>query len=120
MEELVQPDKLRTRIKLWAQEETATGDLHESAGHVLDAILYRGELPRSDVADLLGTSDRTASRVIADLLRHGVVSSETERGPLHITFPAKLAARWLPGLFPEQRSPDLRHPARASPALPST
>ncbi|HLF10163.1 MAG TPA: Fic family protein [Gammaproteobacteria bacterium] len=103
MEELVQPDRLHARIRLWAEEESATGGLHEKAGAVLDAILYRGELARSDVADVLGASARTATRVVSGLLEHGVVTSETERGPLHITFPAKLASRWMPGLFPEQR-----------------
>jgi len=29
--------------------------------------------------------------------------SESSKAPLHITFPAKLASRWLPGLFPEHR-----------------
>ncbi len=102
MEELVQPAKLRARIKLWVDEEIATSTLHEKSGAVLEAILYRGELPRSEVPDVLGTSARTAQRVISGLTDHGVISSETPRGPLHITFPARLASRWMPGLFPEQ------------------
>jgi hypothetical protein len=69
---------------------------------VLDAILYRGELPRGEAADVLGASDRTARRVVAALADHGVVTSETPKGPLHIAFPAKLASRWMPGLFPEK------------------
>ena len=103
MEELVQPQKLRARIKLWVDELIETGELHEKSGLVLDAILYRGELPRSDVVDLLGASTRTASRVVAGLIDHGVVASESSKAPLHITFPAKLASRWMPGLFPEHR-----------------
>jgi Fic family protein len=103
MEELVQPDKLRARIKLWADEQIATDALPEKAGVVLDAILYRGELPRSEVSELLGSSPRTGRRVVSALVDHGVVSSETARAPLRITFPARLASRWMPGLFPEQR-----------------
>ena len=103
MEELVQSEKLRARIKLWVDELIETGELHEKSGLVLDAILYRGELPRSDVVDLLGASTRTASRVVAGLIDHGVVTSESSKAPLHITFPAKLASRWMPGLFPEHR-----------------
>lgn len=102
METLVQPDRLRARIRLWAEEERAAGGLHEKAGAVLDALLYRGELARSEVAGVLGSSPRTATRVIADLLRCGVVRSPTDRGPLQIAFPATLAARWMPGLFPTQ------------------
>ena len=103
MEELVRPEILRARIKLWVDELIETGELHEKSGLVLDAILYRGELPRSDVVDLLGASTRTASRVVAGLIDHGVVTSESSKAPLHITFPAKLASRWMPGLFPEHR-----------------
>lgn len=103
MEELVQPEKLRTRIKLWADEEIASDSLPKQAGTVLEAVLYRGELPRGDVPELLGTSERTARRVVSALVEHGVVTAKTTKTPLHITFPAKLASRWMPGLFPEQR-----------------
>ena len=103
MQELVQPEKLRVRIKLWGNELIETGELHEKSGQILDAILYRGELPRSEVVDLLGASTRTASRVVAGLIDQGVVTSESSKASLHITFPAKLASRWMPGLFPEHR-----------------
>ena len=104
MEELVQPEKLRVRIKLWVDELIGTGELHEKSGLVLDVILYRGELPRGEVADLLGTSTRTASRVVAGLIDRGVITSKTSKAPLHISFPAKLTSRWMPGLFPEHRA----------------
>lgn len=102
MEELVQPDKLRARIKLWVEEQAAMGALPAKAGAILDAILYRGELPRGDAADVLNTSARTARRIVSALIDHGVVRAESSRSPLRIAFPAELAARWMPGLFPDQ------------------
>ena len=102
MEELVQPDRLRNRILLWAEEEVRAGALPAKAGSILEAILYRGELPRGEVANVLGASDRHARRVVATLSEHGVIASESTRTPLRLTFPAKLASRWMPGLFPEQ------------------
>lgn len=102
MEDLVQPEKLRARMKLWVDEEIALGSLHEKSGLILEAILYRGELPRGEVVDLLGASSRTASRVVSGLIDHEVVKSETSKAPLRIHFPAALAHRWMPGLFPEQ------------------
>jgi len=102
MEDLVQPDRLRNRILLWVEEEIRAGALPQKAGSILEAILYRGELPRGDVADLLGTSDRHARRVVATLTERGVVISDSTRAPLRLTFPAKLAPRWMPGLFPEK------------------
>ena len=102
MEELVQPDKLRARIKLWADEEIATNALPSKAGVVLDTILYRGALARGDVHVLLDTSPRSARRVVAALIERGVVTAATTRSDLMIAFPAKLAGRWMPGLFPER------------------
>ena len=96
MEELVQPDKLRARVKLWADEEIATDALPAKASIVLDAILYRGELPRGDVAGLLDTSARSARRAISALMKRGVVTATTTRSDLRIAFPAALAARWMP------------------------
>ena len=59
-------------------------------------------MPRGDVPGALGVSERTASRVVAGLLDRGVLVSQTPKAPLRMTFPAKLASYWMPGLFPEQ------------------
>lgn len=102
MEDLVQPDRLRNRILLWAEEEVRAGALPSKAGNILEAILYRGELPRGDVSDILGIGDRHARRVVAALSERGVVVSTSTRAPLRLAFPAKLASRWMPGLFPDK------------------
>jgi Fic family protein len=105
MESLVQPDHLRARVVLWAAEEAHIGALPPKAGAILEAILYRGELPRSEVPGLLGVTDRHARRTVAALTRRGVVVSEGARAPLRLAFPAALAPRWMPGLFPEESAP---------------
>ncbi|WP_426422600.1 Fic family protein [Bradyrhizobium genosp. A] len=102
MEGLVQPDRLRTRILLWAEEETRLDNLPAKAGAVLEAVLYRGELPRGDVASVLNLTPRHARRIVSTLLDRGVLASKGARDPLTLAFPAKLASRWMPGLFPEQ------------------
>jgi Fic family protein len=104
MEGLMQPDRLRTRILLWAEEETRLDKLPPKAGNILEAVLYRGELPRSDVAETLGTTARHARRIVSALFNHGVLTSKGPRDPLQLAFPAALASRWMPGLFPERAS----------------
>ena len=106
MESIMQPDRLRTRIALWAEEETRLGELPAKSGSLLEALLYRGELPRGDADAVLGTGERQARRVVAALLAKGVISSESSRAPLRLTFAAKFASRWLPGLFPDQIAPE--------------
>jgi Fic family protein len=102
MEGLVQPARLRSRILLWVEEESRADKLPPKAGAILEAVLYRGELPRGEVAGLLGTGERQARRVTAALLEREVLASESTRAPLRLAFPARLATRWMPGLFPEK------------------
>ena len=102
MEQIMQPDRLRARILIWAEEEIRTGHLAAKAGQVLEAVLFRGELPRADVAGLVGAQERQARRIVATLVKAGVLTSATPKAPLRLAFPATLAGRWMPGLFPER------------------
>jgi translation initiation factor IF-2 len=99
---LVQPEELRARIQLWAEEEIRRDRLPPKSGAILEAVLYRGELPRGDAAAVVGTGDRQARRVVSALLDRGVLTSTSTRAALRLAFPAALASRWMPGLFPEQ------------------
>ena len=101
MDSLVQPDRLRARILLWAEEEIRLGQLPARSGSILEAVLYRGELPRGDADAIAGTGERQARRVVSALLEKQVLVSDSPRAPLRLAFPAALAARWMPGLFPE-------------------
>ena len=102
MESLMQPDRLRTRIALWAEEEIRLGTLPARSAAILEAVLYRGELPRGDAAQVVSGSERNARRIVSALIDAGVLTSESSRAPLRLAFPAALASRWMPGLFPEK------------------
>lgn len=104
MEGLMQPDRLRARIVIWAEEEIRLKKLPPRSGNILEAVLYRGELPRGDAPSVVGTADRQASRVVSALIERGVLVSNSTRAPLRLVFPAALASRWMPGLFPESTS----------------
>ena len=100
----MQPDRLRTRILLWAEEEARLGKLPRKSGSILEAVLCRGALPRGDVDTVVGTGERQACRIVSALVERGVLMSDSPRAPLRLAFPAALAPRWVPGLFPETLS----------------
>src|ERR1700682_384962 len=102
MESLVQPERLRARIVLWAEEEVRLGTLPPKSGSILEAVLYRGELPRADAAGVVGAGDRHARRIVSALMEQGVLTADGVRAPVRLVFPASLASRWMPGLFPEK------------------
>ena len=104
MEGLVGPARLQTRVRMWAEEEVRLGLLPAKSGQVLDAVLYRGALPRGEVDAVVGTGERQARRIVSALVDRGVLTSDSARGALRLVFPATLASRWMPGLFPEHVS----------------
>ena len=104
MESLIRPDALRARILTWAVEEIRLNRLPPKSGEIIQAVLYRGELPRAGTPGVVGAGERHARRIVAALLDRGVLVSESTRAPLRLAFPAALASLWMPGLFPERAS----------------
>jgi hypothetical protein len=102
MESLVQPDRLRHRLMAWAEEEVAMGALPPKSARVLEAILYRGALARNEIPSMLSVGERQSRRVVSALVEQGVLTSASPRAPIYLAFPARLASRWMPGLFPER------------------
>jgi len=100
MEKLMQPDLLRTRILLWAREEIQLGNLPPHSPQILEAILYRSEIPRREIPEILNVTDRHARRITLSLIEKEIITSDTPKSPLKLAFPATLANRWMPGLFP--------------------
>jgi hypothetical protein len=100
MEGLMQPDALRARTLLWAEEQIKLSKLPPSSGRAIEAVLYRGNLPRSGVASVAGASTRTATRIVSALMEAGVLISDTPYAPVRLVFPAALAERWMAWTFP--------------------
>lgn len=100
MENLMQPDLLRTRILFWAKEEIQRGTYPPQSIQILEAILYRGEISRGEIPVLLNVTDRHARRLTSSLIENGILTSDSPKSSLKLAFPAALASRWMPGLFP--------------------
>lgn len=76
--------------------------LAKGADTVMREALMSGEVERGALPGLLGVSDRQARKVTAELLAVGALKADTQRAPLRLSFPARLASDWMPGLFPGQ------------------
>jgi len=103
MENIMSPKRLRDRILLWTVEEMRAGSLPTKSDVIMRAVLFQGEISRAQAVELLGVTDRAARRVTSALLEIGALTSESTRAPLKLAFPAKLAGRWMPGLFPDEQ-----------------
>ena len=64
-------------------------------------LLLVGECTRGKVADILDVKDRTASRVISELLKRDYLASSSRVAPIRLKIGASLASYLFPSLVPE-------------------
>lgn len=102
MEKLMQADQLRARILLWAKEEAHMKNIPAQAIPIFERILFQGEIARGEIPSMLNITERQARRITARLIELGALTSYSPKAPIKLAFPAKLAFRWLPGLFPSE------------------
>jgi hypothetical protein len=79
-----------------------TAPLRPEMATVLRAAAIEGEIARGEVARLIGMSERTGRDVLRELLKEGLLTSTSERGPVRLGFPAHAAGYLFPGLYPAE------------------
>lgn len=107
---LLAPESLAARIRAFVAAEAATGRLDPRVAPVLEVASLFGQVPRADLARLVGTGPRQARRLLSPLVARGLLVGAKD-APLRIAFPLGEAE----GLFPR-----LWAPGRMAEDLPAT
>ena len=100
MSELLEPATLLMRIEIYIEEEVRAKRLLRGSFAVLREAVMSGEVARSKIPTLTGYEERSARNVTAGLVERGLLTAETHRAPLRLAFPADVAERWFPNLYP--------------------
>ena len=80
----------------------AANPLDPRAGKLLKALFLQGEVPRGEAQSIMGMeglSDRQARRIVSQLVKEGLIYSESHRAPLRIGFPTHVLHYYFPDLF---------------------
>jgi Fic family protein len=75
--------------------------LKPEAGFILESVLLRGELERGDAMRASGLPERTARRVLGELLSLGLLASDTPKGKVSLRFPSHALEDLFPKLYPQ-------------------
>jgi Fic family protein len=97
MGSLFEIDSLGPRLRTYVERSS----LKPEAFRLLEEALIRGEFERGDIARITGLPDRTARRVLADVIAAGLLDSETPKTAVSLRFPADALDVLFPRLFPE-------------------
>jgi Fic family protein len=76
-------------------------DLKPEAAQLLNEALYRGSFQRGDARRITGLPERSASRLLNEVVAAGLLASETPKGPVSLRFPSETLDTLFPRLFPE-------------------
>jgi len=96
MQRLFDLDGLTGRLSTYCREQ----GWKPEAFTLLEMVLIKGEIHRGDVSRITGLKERTARSMLSSLVEHGIVGSDTPKGPVSLRFPAKSLDRLFPSLFP--------------------
>lgn len=88
-----------TLIKNIAKHYIPLQRLDPKLEKVITEIVRLGEIQRSSVRTIMNVSARTATNIISDLLKDGIVKSNGNKDPLYLNFSIKSAEILIPGLF---------------------
>jgi Fic family protein len=95
MGELFDLPKLSDRLRRYVQLQAWKPE----AFRLLDEALIRGEFERGEIERITGLPERTARRLLAELTQHGLLGSDTPKGPVSLRFPAQALEDVFPRLF---------------------
>lgn len=74
--------------------------LKPEAARLLDETFVRGEVERGEASRITGLPERSARRVLNNLVREGMLASATPKGPVSLRFPAHSLEILFPRLYP--------------------
>ena len=97
MSGLFELDRLAERFKAYVLR---SADLKPEAVALLQEALIRGQFERGEVGRITGLPERSARRVLNDVLRAGLLASETPKGAVSLRFPADALEDLFPRLYP--------------------
>jgi Fic family protein len=91
-------DALAGRLRLYVER---SGTLKPEAALLLEEALVRGEFERGSIGRITGLPERTARRVLGDLIAAGLLSSDSPKGQVSLRFPMEMQDVLFPRLFTE-------------------
>ena len=98
MSGLFELEGLLQRLRTYVQRSPALKT--ESAG-LLEEALIRGEFERGESARITGLPERSARRVLNDVIQLGLLASDTPKGKVSLRFPAHALEDLFPRLYPQ-------------------
>ncbi|MBS0359676.1 MAG: Fic family protein [Proteobacteria bacterium] len=102
MQKMLDFDGMRLRIRaLLIFRSELNKKIRREAELPLHYLFTSGALTRHEFKQMTGLNDRTAQSLLSELLKTGLVESDTSLGPVRFGLPLDALQFYFPGLYPE-------------------
>lgn len=91
-------DGMQKRIQSAVDRQVLLGELKPEAAHLLKDVFLRGEIARGRIPKIIGMPERSARRVVSQLLKKNYLVSNSPKGPVMLGFPASMVGYYFPRL----------------------
>jgi Fic family protein len=96
MSGLFEIDALAKRFKSYVAQKQI---LKPESSRLLEEALVRGQFERGEISRITGLPERTARRVLNDVMQEGLLASTTPKGPVSLRFPSDALETLFPRLY---------------------
>ena len=105
MNEHLKLNMLTSKIELYVQRANdgllGIEPLPKHSEKIFKHLLLSGECVRGKIPEIIGMKERTASRVISELLKRNFIVSDSKAGPIRLKIGSSMASYLFPMLVPE-------------------
>ena len=101
MKDLLGAGNLLKRMESYVNNETEEGNLLKGSFSLIREAFYSGEVERGELQDITGYKERQARKVLAQLLKHKLLISDSQKSPVRLHFTNEIAMKLFPKLYPE-------------------
>jgi Fic family protein len=99
MLDMLKQENITHRIESYAVNLAEQGSLREECKLILKTVFLSGQMKRGDVLQMTGRPERTARRILGELLQKKLLISDSPKGPVRINFTMKSANETFKDLF---------------------
>lgn len=100
MGSLLDPTEFLRRVQIYCEEEERAGRLPKRSFPLLREAWLMGKFERGRAKEITNYGQRQASTVLNELIKKGLLTSETPKGPVKLSFTLDVIERWFPNLYP--------------------
>lgn len=100
MSSLLDPTELIRRMQIFCEDEERAGRLPKQSFPLLREAWLVGEFERGRAAEITNYGQRQARTVLNELVKKGLLISDTPKGAVRLGFPIDIVERWFPKLYP--------------------